>query len=85
MFCLKVTNVHAANTALTQFDVSQGMRMTPNELRWFRSALDALESGDCSSMAKQKILRTLSQIAARAASDIEMKFIERVDEQLRNQ
>jgi hypothetical protein len=57
--------------------------MTPNEFQWFRNALNALESGDCSEIQQQKILRTISQIASKAAMDIEMKFIERVDEQMR--
>lgn len=58
--------------------------MTPEEFDYLKRAVVALESGDHSEMSQHKILRTVSQICARAADRIETDFTERVDQNLAN-
>lgn len=58
--------------------------MTPEEFAYIKRAVAALESGECTDMARHKILRTMSQICARAADDIETNFTARVDQNLAN-
>ena len=59
--------------------------MTHEELAYMERALEALKSAEHTEMAKCKILRTLSQIAARAAQEIENNLVDQVEAQLYNQ
>jgi hypothetical protein len=54
------------------------------ELVWLKRALEALESGDCTTMAKHKLLRTISQITGRAADKIEIDFNSQMDSKLKD-
>ncbi len=56
--------------------------MTPEEFRYLKAAVEALGNPETSQMAQHKILRTMSQVSRRAADEIELKFIDRVDADL---
>jgi hypothetical protein len=54
--------------------------MTPQEFEYIRRAMEAIESPDCTPIAKIKIQRTMSQILDRSADLLEAEFIDRVDQ-----
>ena len=56
--------------------------MTLQEFEYIRRAMAALESPETTPMAQHKILRTISQITARAADTIEGQLCELVDANL---
>ena len=56
--------------------------MTPEEFRYLKAAVEALGNPETSPMAQQKILRTMAQVANRAAQEIEDQFIDRVDHRM---
>jgi hypothetical protein len=49
--------------------------MTPQEFEYIKRAVEALESGECTTMSRVKILRTVSQITQRSADLIEQEFV----------
>ena len=53
--------------------------MTPEEFEYIRRAVEALESRGYSKMAEAKILRTVSQICGKNATEIERTLVDSVD------
>ena len=53
--------------------------MTPQEFEYIRRAVTALEDPEITPMAQHKILRTMSQICGKNATDIELNIIGAVD------
>lgn len=53
--------------------------MTPQEFEYIRRAVAVLEDPDITPMAQHKILRTVSQICGKNATDIESNLIGDVD------
>ena len=53
--------------------------MTPEEFEYIRRAVEALESREYSKMAEAKILRTVSQICGKNATEIERTLVDSVD------
>ena len=53
--------------------------MTPEEFEYIRRAVEALESREYSKMAEVKILRTVSQICGKNATEIERTLVDSVD------
>ncbi len=53
--------------------------MTPQEFEYIRRAVEALEDPNTTPMAQRKILRTMSQICGKNATDIETNLIGDVD------
>ena len=58
--------------------------MTPQEFEYIRRAMEAIESPDCTPIAKIKIQRTMSQILGRSADKMEQAVVDRVDQNLAN-
>jgi hypothetical protein len=58
--------------------------MTPQEFEYIRRAMEAIESPDCTTIAKIKIQRTMSQILGRSADRMEEAVVDRVDQNLAN-
>lgn len=56
--------------------------MTTTEFDWMKRAMETLESGEVTQMARLKILKTMSQICAKSASDIEYELAEAITEQM---
>jgi len=57
--------------------------MTPEEFRYLKAAVEAIEQG-CTPMAEVKILRTVSQICGKSATEIEQKLVDSLDDVLYN-
>jgi hypothetical protein len=57
--------------------------MTTEEFEYLKRALDALQT-DLSPMSRVKVLRTMSQICEKSASDIENEFVDKVDSVMYN-
>lgn len=53
--------------------------MTPEEFRYLKAAMAALEDPEMSDMAQHKVLRTMSQICGKNADILENKIIYDVD------
>ena len=53
--------------------------MTPEEFEYIRRAVTAIESGEYNKWTEAKILRTMSQICGKNATDIEQNLIGSVD------
>lgn len=53
--------------------------MTPQEFDYIRRAVEALEDPEMTPMAQRKVLRTVEQICARRAEDIELNLVGSVD------
>ena len=53
--------------------------MTPQEFEYIRRAVDALEDPEMTEMSRAKVLRTVSQICGKRATDIESNLIGAVD------
>lgn len=53
--------------------------MTPQEFEYIRRAVTALEDPEITPMAQHKILKTMSQICGKNATDIELNLIGAVD------
>jgi hypothetical protein len=58
--------------------------MTPQEFEYIRRAMEAIESPDCTPIAKIKIQRTMSQILGRSADKMEQAVVDRVDQNMAN-
>lgn len=58
--------------------------MTPEEFQYIKRAVVALESGEHNKLAEAKILRTVSEICAKNAKNIEGKLVDKVDNRLYN-
>jgi len=58
--------------------------MTPQEFEYIKRAVEALESAETTPMAQAKILRTMSQICARSAQEIEFILVDSVEDRLYN-
>jgi hypothetical protein len=56
--------------------------MTPQEFEYIRRAMQAIESPDCTQMAKAKILQTMSEICGRNAAQIREQLEDAVDAKL---
>jgi hypothetical protein len=56
--------------------------MTPQEFEYIRRAMQAIESPDCTQMAKAKILQTMSEICGRNATQIREQLEDAVDAKL---
>jgi bacterioferritin-associated ferredoxin len=57
--------------------------MTPEEFRYLKAAVEAIEQG-CTPMAEAKILKTVSQICGKSATEIEQKLVDSLDDVLYN-
>ena len=53
--------------------------MTPQEFEYIRRAVEALEDPEITDMAQYKILKTMSQISGKNATDIELNLVAEVD------
>lgn len=53
--------------------------MTPQEFRYIKAAVEALESGECTQMSEAKILQTVSEICGRNATQIRERLEDAVD------
>jgi hypothetical protein len=53
--------------------------MTPQEFEYIRRAVEALEDPEITDMAQYKILKTMSQISGKNATDIELNLVGEVD------
>jgi len=53
--------------------------MTPQEFEYIRRAVEALEDPEITPMAQHKILKTMSQICGKNATDIELNLRGAVD------
>jgi len=53
--------------------------MTPEEFEYIRRAVEALEDPETTLMSQHKILKTMSQICGKNATDIELNLIGEVD------
>ena len=53
--------------------------MTPQEFEYIRRAVEALEDPNTTPMAQRKILRTISQICGKNATEIEQNLVGAVD------
>jgi hypothetical protein len=53
--------------------------MTPQEFEYIRRAVEALEDPEITDMAQYKILKTMSQICGKNATDIELNLVGEVD------
>lgn len=53
--------------------------MTPQEFEYIQRAVKALEDPETTPMAQHKILKTMSQICGKNATDIELNLIGEVD------
>ncbi len=58
--------------------------MTPQEFEYIQRAVKALEDPDMSDMSRAKVLRTMTQITAKAVENIENKLVDKVDNRLYN-
>ncbi len=58
--------------------------MTPQEHEYIRRAVEALENPQTTPMAQAKILRTVSQICGRSATEIEQKLVDSIEDRLYN-
>ncbi len=56
--------------------------MTPQEFRYIQKAMEAIESPDCTQMAKAKILQTMSEICGKNATQIRQQLEDAVDSRL---
>lgn len=56
--------------------------MTPTEFEYIQRAMAAIESGEYNKLAEAKILRTVSQICGKNATDIEQNLIDAVDSKI---
>ncbi len=56
--------------------------MTPQEFRYIQKAMEAIESPDCTQMAKAKILQTMSEICGKNATRIREQLEDAVDTKL---
>ncbi len=53
--------------------------MTPQEFEYIQRAVKALEDPETTPMAQHKILKTMSQICGKNATDLELNLIGEVD------
>ncbi len=53
--------------------------MTPQEFEYIQRAVKALEDPETTPMAQHKILKTMSQICGKTATDLELNLIGEVD------
>lgn len=53
--------------------------MTPQEHEYIRRAMEALEGSDITDTARAKILKTISQICGKCATEIEHKLVDYLD------
>lgn len=53
--------------------------MTPEEFQYIKRAVEALESGEYNKWTEVKILRTMSQICGKNATEIEQNLSDAVD------
>ncbi len=53
--------------------------MTPQEVEYIQRAVKALEDPETTPMAQHKILKTMSQICGKNATDLELNLIGEVD------
>jgi hypothetical protein len=53
--------------------------MTPQEFEYIRRAVEALEDPETTLISQHKILKTMSQICGKNATDIELNLIGEVD------
>jgi hypothetical protein len=53
--------------------------MTPEEFRYIKAAVEALEDPRTTGMARAKILKTMSQICGRSATLLEQALVDSVD------
>lgn len=53
--------------------------MTPEEFEYIKRAMAAIETGEYNKWTEVKILRTVSQICGKRATDIEQNLIGEVD------
>jgi len=58
--------------------------MTPEEFEYIQRAVKALEDPEMSDMSRAKVLRTMTQITAKAVENIENKLVDKVDNRLYN-
>ena len=58
--------------------------MTPQEFEYIQRAVKALEDPEMSDMSRAKVLRTMTQITAKAVENIENKLVDKVDNRLYN-
>ena len=58
--------------------------MTPQEHEYIRRAVEALENPEITPMAQRKILRTMSQICGKNATEIEQKLVDNIEDRLYN-
>ena len=58
--------------------------MTPQEHEYIRRAVEALENPQTTPMAQAKILRTVSQICGKSATEIEQKLVDSIEDRLYN-
>ena len=58
--------------------------MTPQEFEYIQRAVKALEDPEMTDMSRAKVLRTMTQITAKAVENIENKLVDKVDNRLYN-
>lgn len=58
--------------------------MTPQEHEYIRRAVEALENPEITPMTQAKILRTVSQICGKSATEIEHKLVDSIEDRLYN-
>ncbi len=58
--------------------------MTPMEFEYIKRAVEALENFETTDMARVKILRTMSQICGKCATEIENNLVDKVEARLYN-
>ena len=58
--------------------------MTPQEHEYIRRAVEALENPETTPMTQAKILRTVSQICGKCATEIEHKLVDNIEDRLYN-
>ena len=57
--------------------------MTPQEFRYIKRAVEALEQGT-TDVTQIKILKTISQVAGLSAQRLETRLVDRIEERLYN-
>jgi hypothetical protein len=58
--------------------------MTPQEFEYIRRAVEVLEAAKATPMAQVKILRTMSQICGKSATELEKNLVDTIEDRLYN-